>query len=130
MIVIDASALVDALINPSSFPNVESALADPSNPILAPHLIDLEVVQALRRLVSKGEVAPFVASRILAQLANLPIARISHTYFLDRVWALQANMTAYDAVYIAIAEAFHASLLTRDRKMAGVPGHTARIKVI
>jgi predicted nucleic acid-binding protein len=96
----------------------------------APHLLDLEVAQVLRRYERAGEMTPLRAREALEDFAAFPIERYPHTLFLPRIWSLRANATAYHACYLALAEALGASLVTRDRRLASVPGHEARVEVI
>ncbi len=96
----------------------------------APHLVDLEIAQVLRRYVRVGEVDVARAETALLDLADLPMERHPHDMLLRRVWALRANVTAYDAAYIALAEALHAALVTRDAALGGARWHHARVIVI
>src|SRR5437762_2528893 len=66
----------------------------------------------------------------LEDLVALPLSRYPHDFLMSRVWDLRANMSAYDAVYVALAEALDAPLLTRDRRLAKAPGHRARVEVV
>lgn len=104
-------------------------LLDPAESLHAPHLLDVEVAQILRRFVRRGELAPDRARQALEDLASLPLERYSHEIVLSRVWMLQENLTAYDAVYVALAEVLGATLLTRDTRIPRAPGHAARIEV-
>src|SRR5688572_24892621 len=96
----------------------------------APHLMSVEVTQALRRLVSMGDVAGDVARACLVDLEALLIRRWRHEPFLQRAWELRSNITAYDGVYIALAETIDAPLLTTDGRLARSAGHRASIEVI
>lgn len=96
----------------------------------APHLIDLEVSQALRRYVSSGVLEERRARLALDYLAELGLLRYPHDLFLPRIWALRENLTAYDAVYVALAEALPARLLTLDRRLARAPGIAAEVEVL
>ena len=93
----------------------------------APHLVDLEVAQVLRRYVSRGDISAARGEQALSDFAAFPVARYPHQPFLPRIWELRANVTAYDAVYLALAETLEVPLLTSDGKLEGVPGHLARI---
>ena len=84
----------------------------------APHLIDPEVVSAMRRLTMHGGLQPERASQALNDFARLSIVRHAHLPLLDRVWALRDRFTAYDASYVALAELFEAELVTTDRALA------------
>ncbi len=84
----------------------------------APHLIDVEVAQVLRRYATMGEIDDQRGTEALADLADFPIRRYPHDFLLTRVWTLRNNFTAYDAVYVALAEALNAQFLTRDQRLA------------
>ena len=96
----------------------------------APHLLDVEVSQALRRLVRAGDIRADRAHEALHDLIDLDIRRHPHTHFLGRAWELRDNVTAYDAMYIALAEAIDAPLITCDAPLSGAPGHAARIEIV
>jgi len=121
MIVLDASAAVDLLLGTERGRQIAVRIADPAISLHAPHLIDVEAVQALRRYVQRGDLDRSTARTALEDLRSLDIERHEHEPLLDRVWALRDNLTAYDAVYIALAEALDAILLTCDRKLAQAP---------
>ena len=93
----------------------------------APHLLDVEVAQVIRRYAPNGEIDSDRGRAALADLADFPLHRYPHDFLLSRVWDLRNNLTAYDAVYIALAEALDAPLLTRDRRLAAAAGHHAQI---
>ena len=87
-------------------------------------------MKALRRLVRTGEVAADRAEEAIADLADFDLRRHAHVDLLDRAWELRANLTAYDAMYVALAEAIEAPLVTCDGPLAKAPGHAARVEVI
>lgn len=130
MIVADASAVIELLLRTRAAPAIEARLLTPGQTLHAPHLLDLEVAQVLRRYAAGGEVAPQRCRQALGDLAALPIHRYPHDIFLDRIWRLRANLTAHDAAYVALAEALDAPLLTRDRAIATAPGHKARVELV
>ena len=130
MIVVDASALVEALLGTSAAAAIEARILDSGETLHAPHLLDLEVAQVLGRYVASGEMDAERGRAALTDLADLPVHRYPHEPFLPRIWALRSNLTAYDAAYIALAEALDAPLLTRDRRLATAAGHRARIELI
>lgn len=130
MIVVDASALLEFLLQSPLGARVEARLFRDQDEFHSPHLADVEVTQGLRRLVRAGEVSPGRAAEALADLADLDLHRHPHLDLLARVWALRGNVTAYDAVYIALAEALETSIVTCDAPLARAPGHRARIEVI
>lgn len=130
MIVVDASALLEFLLNTPAAPRVAERLLTPGESLHAPHLIDLEVAQVLRRWERAGACPAARGTQALDDLADLPLTRYPHQMFMPRIWALRANASAYDAAYIALAEALDATLLTRDAALAGIPGHAAHVEVV
>lgn len=119
MIVVDASALLEVLLRTPAAEAVERRLFATSRQTFnAPHLLDVEVAQVLRRYATIGEIDDERGRAALADLADFPIRRYPHDFLLTRVWILRSNFTAYDAVYVALAEALNARLLTRDRRLA------------
>jgi predicted nucleic acid-binding protein len=109
---------------------IENRIFSSQETLYAPHLLDLEVAQVLRRYWISGEMISERGQEALEDLEDLPINRYPHDLFLSRIWELRYNMTAYDAAYVALAEALFAPLLTRDRRLASTPGHTATIELI
>ena len=130
MIVLDASVLVEVLLNRPSVERLAHRLRDPDEALHVPHLIDLEIAQTLRRYQAIGEMSPLRARRALLAFAQMPLERHAHWPFLDRIWELRRNLTAYDAAYVALAEALGAPLLTCDRALASAPGHCAVVELI
>lgn len=130
MIVLDASAALEVLLNTTRARRVSQRIFRVDESLHAPHLIDVEVAQVLRRLARRGELDTLRAEQVLEDLADLPIARYPHAMLLPAVWALRDNATAYDAVYLVLAEALGATLVTCDRALASVPGHRAHVEVI
>ena len=130
MIVPDASALLEFLLGTPLGTRVEARLFRDHDEFHAPHLVDVEVTQGLRRLVRAGEVSPGRAAEALADLADLDLYRHRHLDLLTRAWKLRENVTAYDAMYVALAEALDAAIITCDAPLAKTPGHHARIEAI
>jgi predicted nucleic acid-binding protein len=130
VIVVDASALLEFLLQTPLGRRVETRLFRDEDELHAPHLADVEVTQALRRLVRAGEVSPGRATEAIADLADLDLFRHSHFDLLGRAWQLRENITAYDAMYVALAEALDASIVTCDVPLANAPGHRAHIEAI
>jgi predicted nucleic acid-binding protein len=130
VIVIDASAMAEFLLQTPLGSRVEERLFRNRDDFHAPHLLDVEVAQALRRLVRTGEVPAERAEEALADLAAFDVHRHPHTPILDRAWELRSNLTAYDAMYVVLAEAIDAALVTCDGPLGETPGHAARIEVI
>jgi predicted nucleic acid-binding protein len=130
VIVVDASALLELLLQTSRGARVEARLFRDEDELHAPHLLDVEVVQGLRRLVRTGEVASGRADEAIADLVDLDLHRHAHVDLLARAWKLRDNVSAYDAMYVALAEAIEATIITCDGPLAKAPGHHARIEVI
>jgi predicted nucleic acid-binding protein len=130
VIVVDASAVLELLLNTESGTLVRERIADITETLHAPHLLSVEVVQVLRRYAATGATTVELAAAALEDLAALDIARYEHEPLLSRVWALRENVTAYDAVYIALAELLDAPLLTFDGRLATAPGHAATVELL
>ncbi|CAN5147532.1 type II toxin-antitoxin system VapC family toxin [soil metagenome] len=130
MIVLDASAVVELVLNTEGGRRVAKRIAPPHETLHAPHLLTVEVAQVLRRYSMAGELDARTAAAAFGDLDDLTIERYDHEVLLSRVWSLRHNLTAYDAAYIALAEALDAPLLTADRRLAGAPAHLARVEVV
>lgn len=125
MIVLDASVVVELLTNGILADSIRKELAGRDESFVVPHLIDVEVMRALRRLAAGPRIGSHRAGQFLAGLAALPAERYSHTPLIGRIWELRHNFTAYDATYIALAEATDSVLYTCDEKLSS--GHRARV---
>ncbi len=110
--------------------HLASRLANETEAVCAPHLIDVEIVQAMRRYISRGRLSAESGALALAHWRNLDVARYPHEPFLDRVWELRANVSAYDAVYVALAEALSMVLVTGDARLSRAPGISARVELV
>jgi predicted nucleic acid-binding protein len=130
VIVVDASAVLEMLLPAPAAAAVETRMFGSGETAHAPHLIDIEVAQVLRRFLRRGDINPERGRVALQYLADLPLVRYPHERLLPRVWELRNNLTAYDAVYVALAEVLDAPLLTRDRRLAAAPGIRARIELV
>jgi predicted nucleic acid-binding protein len=130
LIVVDASALLEALLRTSAAKTVETWLLDPELTLHAPDLIDVEIAQVILRYAAHGDINSERGRSALADLADLRLNRYPHDVLLPRVWKLRNNLTAYDAVYVALAEVLDAPLLTRDRRLAAAAGHHVRVELI
>jgi len=128
--VVDASALLEVLLRTPAAAAVDERLFETGHTLHAPHLIDLEVAQVLRRYAATGQIAPRRCRDALGDMSDFPLHRYPHDVLLPRVWELRHNLTAYDAVYVALAEALDARLLTRDRRLAAAVGHRARVDLV
>ena len=130
MIVAAASAVLEALLNTPAGDAIADILLDPAETVAAPHLLDLEVLQVLRRYTLTGSIDTERGQQAIEDYLAMPILRYPHEPLVSRVWDLRDNLTAYDATYIALAEALDAPLLTRDARLAAAPAHGARIELV
>lgn len=130
MIVLDASAAVEIVLQTEVGVALTRRLLTPESDLHAPHLLDVEVAQVLRRFTLHGQVTPERARQALEDLADLPIERYPHEMLLPRIWTLRENLTAYDAAYVALSEILDATLLTRDGRISRASGHSARVEVV
>jgi predicted nucleic acid-binding protein len=130
VIVIDASALIELLTRSDRGRRVEARVLRPSDTVHAPALIDLEVAQVLRRYVLSGQVPEHWARLALDIATAFPMTRYLHEPLLRRVWELKENVTAYDAAYVALAEALRAPLITCDVRLGRVSGSSVAIETI
>jgi predicted nucleic acid-binding protein len=130
VIVLDASAAVDWLLQSAAAQRIESRIFSRNQSLHAPELLDLEVAQVLRRLVREAAVSASRAEAALQDLLDLRLTRYPHSLLLPRIWQLRHNLSAYDAAYVALAEKLGATLLTRDAKLASASGHAATIEVV
>jgi predicted nucleic acid-binding protein len=119
VIVVDASAVLEILLQTAAAPQVSRRIFAAGETLHAPHLLDLEIAQVLRRYTRSGDISPQRGSEATTDLADLPVARYPHLDLLPRIWELRHNFTAYDAAYIALAEALEAPLVSRDRALGG-----------
>lgn len=109
---------------------IEERVLAPEELLNAPHLLDIEIAQTLRRLAQLKEITPSRAKEALSDYAALSIKRAAHHAMLDRIWSLRDSITAYDAAYVALAEALDAPLLTCDGRLARAHGHRAKIELV
>ncbi len=129
MIVIDASALIEVLLATDVGARLRERLFREDEALHAPHLLDLEIVHVLRRGCLRGELQPDRAAQSLAVLSDMRMVRHPHEPYVPRIWQLRNSLTAYDAAYVALAEALDAPLITRDARMASAHGHRAKIEL-
>ena len=129
MIVLDASTVIDWLIQSSAGQLIERRIYSRNETLHAPHLLDLEVTQVFRRLAREGTISKPRADRAIHDLLNLRVVRYPHFILLPRVWQLRHHLSAYDAAYVALAESLGAPLLTRDSRLAAASGHRAHIEL-
>jgi predicted nucleic acid-binding protein len=130
MIVADASALFDVLRRRPTADAIQARLFGSGLTLHVPHLLDAEIAQVIRRHATAGEIAPERGRELLTDLVDLPLQRHPHDWLLPRAWELRHNFTAYDALYVALAEALDAPLVTRDARIAAAPGHHAKVELV
>jgi predicted nucleic acid-binding protein len=118
MIVVDASAVLDVLLETPRTVPVQRRLFRSRETIVAPHLIDIEVVQVLRRYQASGQLDEKRSIEAIDDYLALPIERYPHLQLLNRMWEVRQTLTAYDATYVALAELLGARLLTTDARLA------------
>jgi len=129
MIVLDTSAAVDWLLQTPAGQRIEQRIFAHQDTLHSVHLLDVEFVQVLRRLVRAGTLTPKRAEEAIEDMAALRITRYAPVLLLQRIWRLRQTLSAYDAAYVALAEKLQAPLITRDQRIASAPGHTATIEV-
>jgi predicted nucleic acid-binding protein len=130
LIVLDASAAVELVLQTPRAERVAARALHPAERLHAPHLIDVEVTQVMRRLVQAKEITVARADTALRDFGGLVIERHAHRPLIRRVWGLRASLSAYDATYVALAEALAAPMLTCDEKLARAHGHKAKVEVV
>jgi predicted nucleic acid-binding protein len=130
MMVLDASAVLELLLRGASAGATAERVLRSAGSLHAPHLLDVEVAQVLRRYSRAGTLADGRAAEALVDLAALRIERHSHDWLLPRVWELRHNLTAYDAAYVTLAEALGCVLVTGDGRLARASGVRCRIELL
>jgi predicted nucleic acid-binding protein len=128
VIVVDASVVLEALLRRVNAEAARERLL--AGGLHAPHLIDIEVAHVIRRYAAIGDMDRERGRAALAILADLPLRRYRHDFLLQRVWEFRNHFTAYDAVYVALAEALDVPLLTRDQRLAGAARAHVRVEVV
>jgi predicted nucleic acid-binding protein len=130
LIVVDASALLELLLQTDLADRLMDRALAPSESLHAPHLLDIEIISALRRLAQREEISIKRAEQVLADFSQLLIQRHGHQQLTERIWQFRESLTAYDGAYVALAEALDAPLLTCDAKLAHAHGHHAKIELV
>jgi predicted nucleic acid-binding protein len=130
MIILDASAVVDLLVEPAMLTSDLRVRVREASIVYAPHLMDAEVTNALRRKAMQGRIDELTARRAIRRLAAMRLRLWPHRPLLGRALALRHQLSAYDAIYVAMAEVTGATLVTRDARLARATGHRARIELV
>jgi len=131
VIVLDTSIVVDLLLAlPPHYDTILARVRDHARELAAPHLLDAEVGQVLRRFVRSGSIEARRAEQAIADFLDLGLVRYAHGPLLARAFELRENATVHDGLYLVLAETLGAALLTRDAALATIPGHRARVEVI
>jgi predicted nucleic acid-binding protein len=129
MLVVDASCLYEALVGGSRADTIRDRLEiEPDQ--AAPHVIDVEVFSVVRREHRAGRLDRTAASQAIEDLEAWPAERFSHRLLLDRAWQLRDAVRGWDAMYVALAEALNAILLTSDQRLANAAGPRCEIEVL
>ena len=128
--VLDASAAVEVLLNTPAGNRLATRLEDASQSVHAPHLIDVEVTHVLRRYVLRGALSRERGALALEHWGKFDLERYCHEPFLDRMWQLRVNLSAYDAAYVALAEALSTVLVTGDGRLFRTPALPVRIELL
>ncbi len=130
MIVLDASAVVAVLVGQGpGAERIRQKVEGPGQSLHVPHVMDLEVLHALRRQTLLGTISSRRSAESIEDLKNLAFVRYPHATLVDRIWSLKDNLTAYDAAYVALAEALDAPLVTMDARLSQAPGIRAAVDV-
>lgn len=127
-VVVDASAIVAALVDGGSDGEWAQAMLSRED-LAAPHLMPVEAANILRRAARSGDLSADVAAMAHDDLVSLRVDLFAYEPVAERVWALRDNLTAYDAWYVALAEALGAPLVTLDRRVAGASGPTCAFRL-
>jgi predicted nucleic acid-binding protein len=127
LIVLDSSAVIDWLLQTAAGLRIRSRIRSES--VHAPHLLDIEVAQVLRRLVRGGVLPAWNADEAIEIFRDLQIVRYPHVTFLPRIWQYRHTLSAYDALYVVLAETLDATLITRDARLAAAHSHSAKIEL-
>ena len=130
MIVLDASAALELLLNTTIGAKVADNIFANQETLHAPHLVDLEIAQVLRRFVLKGQIEEERALEVFDDFTDLGVTRYPHQMLLSRIWSLKDNVTAYDAAYLSLAVELDARVVTCDAALKTVPGFKSRVAVI
>jgi len=130
LIVADASALLELVLGTARAEHIAARTLAAGQTLHSPHLIDVEIAQALRRLAQLKGLTASRAEQALEDFGDIVLERYPHTELLPRMWQLRESVTAYDAAYVALAEALDAPLLTCDARLARSHGHSVKVELV
>lgn len=130
IIVPDASAVIELVLGAGRSERVSALLLDPQAVLCAPEILPVEVVQVLRRLVRARQAEEPRAAQAIEDFRSLRVRLYGHTALIDRMWVLRDNLTAYDAAYLALAEALEATLITLDQAFVDVAGVGLKVELV
>ena len=120
-VVLDASVVVELVLGTRVGARVRQRLLEPGISLHGPELLDLEVLNVLRRYVQAGRIAADRADTAVRRLNELDLRRYRHGPMLPRIWSWRANLSAYDATYVTLAEVLGGPLLTTDARLSRAP---------
>ena len=129
MIVLDASAAIELVLNTVAGKRINDRIADEPEAIHVPHLIDVELIHVIRRFVMRDVIGVARGETAIRLWRLLDVQRHDHEPFMPRIWQLRNNLSAYDATYVALADALSATLITADRRLSAAPGTGIRVEV-
>lgn len=129
MLIVDASCLYDVLVGKPEAERIRTRLAADADQA-APHVIDVEVFSVIRRDFLLGKLDATAATQAVEDLRDWPGERFGHRALLERAWELRRNVRGWDAVYVALAESFQATLLTGDARLRRASGLRCAVEVI
>lgn len=128
-LVVDASVLVN-VVGDDERAGLRARERIVDRSLIAPEIIDLEVVQAIRRAARTGRVDGRRSKEAIQNLIALPIRRLPHLPLIGRIWELRDNVSPYDAAYVALAEGFGVPLLTADARLARASGIRCEVELL
>lgn len=128
MIVVDTSAVLSALMTSPATTRLQRRLADDGD-LHVPHLLDVEILHALRRLVTTGALSDERAQEVRDDVDQLALTRYPHGPLADRIWELRHNLSAYDATFVSLCEALDVPFVTCDARLARAPAHHATVEL-
>jgi predicted nucleic acid-binding protein len=129
MIVLDASAAIDWLLQTPAGERIETRIFSRNESLHCPHLLDLEVAQVLRRLTREAVISGHRAQEAIHDLLDMKIARYPHFVFLPAIWQHRHNLSSYDSAYVVLARELQATLITRDARLAAAVGRAERVEL-